>query len=64
MPKSCCVVECSNHNIIDKELLFHLLSMDPERWRKWVNAVKWQLPQSLEWTPATTTILCCEHFLS
>ncbi|XP_029959347.1 THAP domain-containing protein 2-like [Salarias fasciatus] len=40
MPKSCCAVGCSNNNVKDKKLSFHIFPMDPDRRTKWVNAVK------------------------
>lgn len=64
MPKSCCAVGCSNHNMMEKKLSFHLFPTDPERRRKWVKAVNRQAQDGLEWSPARTTVLCCEHFAS
>lgn len=63
MPKSC-AVGCSNYKITDKILEFHLFPMEPECWRKWVNAVKRQLPDGSEWRPAKTIALCSEHFIN
>uniref|UniRef100_A0A672HFA8 THAP-type domain-containing protein n=1 Tax=Salarias fasciatus TaxID=181472 RepID=A0A672HFA8_SALFA len=64
MPKSCCVVGCSNHNMKDKKLSFHIFPIDPDRQTKWVNTVKRVEPDGSEWTPTHTTVLCGEHFLS
>uniref|UniRef100_A0A672FA97 THAP-type domain-containing protein n=1 Tax=Salarias fasciatus TaxID=181472 RepID=A0A672FA97_SALFA len=64
MPKNCFAVGCSNHNMKDKKLSFHIFPMDPDRRRKWVNAVKREESDGSAWTPTHTTGLCGEHSLS
>lgn len=41
MPKSCCAVGCSNHNMMNPlTVTFHQFPSDPERFERWVNACK------------------------
>ncbi|XP_077395956.1 uncharacterized protein LOC144032139 [Festucalex cinctus] len=64
MPKSCCAVGCSNHNMMETKFSFHVFPTNPERRRKWVNAVNRVLPDGSEWTPTKNTVLCSQHFLT
>uniref|UniRef100_A0AAV2JJ23 THAP domain-containing protein 1 n=1 Tax=Knipowitschia caucasica TaxID=637954 RepID=A0AAV2JJ23_KNICA len=64
MPKSCCAVGCSNHNMMGKKFSFFTFPKHPERWKKWVNSVKRVNPDGSDWRPSKLTVLCSEHFLS
>lgn len=64
MPKSCCAVGCTNHNMMEKKFSFFTFPKDPNRWEMWVNAVKRVNQDGTKWKPSKETVLCSDHFLS
>ncbi|XP_062380710.1 THAP domain-containing protein 11-like [Sardina pilchardus] len=66
MPKSCCVVGCTNHKAKRPSLRFFCLPQkNLERRQLWLQAIKREGPNKKLWDPASPhTYVCGEHFVT
>jgi hypothetical protein len=64
MPKTCCVVGCSNHNMMLKKLSFHKFPKDENRRALWLTALKRNNPDGTVWMPTKNSVVCNAHFIS
>ncbi|KAG0726717.1 hypothetical protein GWK47_035981 [Chionoecetes opilio] len=69
MPKNCAAVGCRNHNMMShKKLSFCIFpnkKKQPERWRRWVDALDRVNHDGSDWQPGGKYVyLCSEHFIT
>ncbi|XP_045134337.1 THAP domain-containing protein 5-like isoform X2 [Portunus trituberculatus] len=69
MPKNCAAVGCTNHNMMThKKLSFCIFpnkKKQPERWKKWVQALNRVNHDGSDWQPGGKYVyLCSEHFMT
>ena len=68
MPKSCCVVNCTNNVKNHPELKFYMLPKEEKRRRKWLNAInraEESSASSKPWSPKSIHVyVCSAHFIS
>jgi len=66
MPRSCVAVGCTNHQLMGKDISFHIFpnkTRKKEKWEKWVLAMKRINADGTPWYPGSNYVyVCSEHF--
>ena len=64
MPKSCVAVGCTNNNMKNQDVTFHIFpnrEKKKEKWQRWVNAVKRINSDGSAWIPKGNYVYICSH---
>ncbi|XP_065648053.1 THAP domain-containing protein 11-like [Hydra vulgaris] len=68
MPKSCCIVGCTNNIKKNHELKFYSLPQDEVLRRKWLNAINRAADNNAcrkQWSPKSSNVyVCSAHFIT
>ena len=64
MPKHCIAFGCTNHNMKEIKVSFHVFPVDPTRRERWVAAVRRINPDGSRWEPSKHAVLCGDHFIT